>query len=228
MTLRIRARPVGSAPPRISMSPVTPAGTTKAASTALWSTAIREIDVGMDLTVAELFGGAEDPVARVPTKSFGGPPSTIDMVSFLGDPSGQLGDLAGTMFASPTPHPVDEDGGLSEAMTDLAEVHREAIEEGFEPPTPTAETTGRRLLLAMYTLRPCRFEVYPTQDREVAVYAPGTHGRSVLVTCNADGSVLCLVNLNGQHRRAFYDAKAAAALPDGFIWEALTDLGAAG
>ena len=225
MTLQIRARPIGGAPPRISVSPATPAGT-KAASAALWSPAIREIDVAVDLIVAELFVGAEDPVAPVPTTGFGG--LLGPAIDFLIGPSGQVGDAAGTMFASPTYRPVDDGGGLSDAMTDLAEVHREAIEEGFEPPTPTAEATGRRLLLAMYTLRPCRFEVYPTQDREVAVYAPGRHGRSVLVTCNEDGSVLCLVNLNGQHRRAFYDAKAAAALPDGFIGEALTDLGAAG
>ena len=78
----------------------------------------------------------------------------------------------------------------------------------------------------MYELRRCRFEVYPTQAGDEAVSAPGGHGRSVIVVCDAEGGVLCSVNLNGQHRRAVYDSRSATALPDGFVQEALAALDA--
>ena len=67
-----------------------------------------------------------------------------------------------------------------------------------------------------------RFEVYPTPDAEVAIDAPGCHGRSVLMSCDSEGGALCLVNMNGERRRARYST--AEALPDGFLREALADL----
>ena len=115
---------------------------------------------------------------------------------------------------------------LADALTELGDVVQEAREEGFE--TPSKETVGvaERLLRAMYGLRRCRFEVYPTHDGDVAISAPGGHGRSVLVVCDSEGGVLCSVNMNGQHRRAVYDSRSAAALPDGFVQEALAALDA--
>ena len=115
---------------------------------------------------------------------------------------------------------------LLAALDDLDDVVREARDEGFQ--TPSEETIGvaERLLRAMYELRRCRFEVYPTQDGDVAVSAPGGHGRSVIVVCDSEGGVLCSVNLNGQHRRAVYDSRSATALPDGFVQEALAALDA--
>ena len=111
-------------------------------------------------------------------------------------------------------------------LKELGDVVQEAREEGFE--TPSEETVGvtERLLRAMYGLRRCRFEVYPTHDGDVAISAPGGHGRSVLVVCDSEGGVLCSVNMNGQHRRAVYDSRSAAALPDGFVQEALAALDA--
>ena len=118
------------------------------------------------------------------------------------------------------------DADLLAALDDLDDVVREARDEGFQ--TPSEETIGvaERLLRAMYELRRCRFEVYPTQDGDVAVSAPGGHGRSVIVVCDSEGGVLCSVNLNGQHRRAVYDSRSATALPDGFVQEALAALDA--
>ena len=49
--------------------------------------------------------------------------------------------------------------------------------------------------------------------------APGGHGRSVLLLCDSEGGALCLVNMNGAHRRARYSD--ADLLPDGFVREAL-------
>lgn len=113
---------------------------------------------------------------------------------------------------------------LLAGLSDLEQVGIEAADEGFDQPLVDAVQNADRLLRDMYRLRRCRFDVYPTQDREVAVSAPGGPGRSVLVLCGSDGGVLCSVNLNGQHRRAVYDAHSAPSLPDGFVREALAAL----
>ena len=116
------------------------------------------------------------------------------------------------------------DAHLLAALSDLDEAVDEARGEGFQPPSDEALRNAGRLLRDMYGMRSCRFEVYPTEDGEVAVSAPGGHGRSVLVLCDSDGGVRCSVNLNGEHRRAVYDPDSAVKLPDGFMREALAAL----
>ena len=111
---------------------------------------------------------------------------------------------------------------LRDALQDLDEARDEAREERFPAPSDTALGNARRLLHAMYGLLPCRFEVYPTPDGEIAVHSPAGSGRSVLVLCDSDGGALCLVNMNGAHRRARYSD--AGSLPDGFVREALAEL----
>lgn len=66
-----------------------------------------------------------------------------------------------------------------------------------------------------------RIEVYPTPDAEIAINAPGRHGRSVLILWDSEGGTLYLVNMNGERRLARYST--AEALPDGFLREALAD-----
>ena len=111
---------------------------------------------------------------------------------------------------------------LREALCDLDEATAEAREEGFPLPSDAALTNARRLLPAMYELLPCRFEAYPTPDGEIAVQPSVGHGASVLVLCDSDGGALCLVNINGAHRRARYSD--TELLPDGFVREALAEL----
>ena len=111
---------------------------------------------------------------------------------------------------------------LRDALRDLEETADEAHEEGFPVPSNSALEYARTILCAMYAISPRRYEVYPTPDGEVAIDAPGGFGRSVLLLCESDGGALCLVNMNGSHRRARYsDAKM---LPDGFVREALAEL----
>lgn len=74
----------------------------------------------------------------------------------------------------------------------------------------------------MYGISPRRFEVYPTPDGEIAINAPDGEGRSVILLCDSEGGALCLVNLNGHHRRARYST--TEMLPDGFVHEALAEL----
>ena len=111
---------------------------------------------------------------------------------------------------------------LRDALRDLDEVAAEAREEQFVAPSGTALANARRLLPEVYRISPRRYEVYPTPDGEVAIDAPRGHGRSVLLLCDSEGGALCLVNMNGAHRRAHYSD--AARLPDGFVREALTEL----
>ena len=111
---------------------------------------------------------------------------------------------------------------LRDALRDLDDIVTEAGEEQFPVPSEAALSNARRLLTAMHRISPRRYEVYPTPDGEIALDAPGGHGRSVLLLCNSEGGALCLVNMNGTHRRAHYSN--AERLPDGFVREALTEL----
>lgn len=115
---------------------------------------------------------------------------------------------------------------LHDALFDLDQAEDEAREEGFPALSGKALGNARRLLYAMYRTSPRRFEIYPTPDGEIAIDAPGEPGRSVLLLCGSDGGALCLVNMNGAHRRARYSD--THELPDGFVNEALSELEQAG
>lgn len=111
---------------------------------------------------------------------------------------------------------------LEEALDDLRAVPNEATEEGYRPPTQLALANTRRILRRLYTLLPIRLEVYPTPDGEVAIVAPGAPRCSVMILCDSNGGALCMVNMDGEHRRARYST--ADALPDGFVRDALSEL----
>ena len=111
---------------------------------------------------------------------------------------------------------------LRAAMCDLDDAVNEAREDDFPEPSQRALKIAKRLLRDLYRLHPCRLETYPTPDGEIALVVPGGFGRSVVLLCDSDGGVLCLVNLNGEHRRARYSN--ATMLPDGFVREALEAL----
>ncbi len=111
---------------------------------------------------------------------------------------------------------------LRDALRDLSEAAAEAHEEGFPVPSNETLADARRLLRLLHNISPRRFEVYPTTDGEIAIDAPGGRNRSVVLLCGPDGGALCLVNMEGRHRRARYSG--TGALPDGFIREALEEL----
>ena len=111
---------------------------------------------------------------------------------------------------------------FNHALQDIQEITNEASEEGFLPPSDKALSYAVRLLKGMYAISPRRYEIYPTPDGEIAIDAPGGYGRSVILLCDSDGGALCLVNMNGKHRRARYSS--IETLPDGFLREALTEL----
>ncbi len=115
-----------------------------------------------------------------------------------------------------------ETAKLNDALRDLHNARDEAREEGFPQPSDQALQNAKRLLIEMYAISPRRFEVYPTPDSEIAIDAPDGQGRSVILLCDSEGGALCLVNMNGNHRRARY--ATTETLPDGFMREALADL----
>ena len=114
------------------------------------------------------------------------------------------------------------DKKLSDALNDLREAVKEALDEGFPKPSETALNNADRLLRSMYKIAPRRFEVYPTPDGEIAIDAPNGRGSSVILLCESEGGALCLANLKSGHRRSPYSS--AEILPDGFLGEALADL----
>lgn len=118
--------------------------------------------------------------------------------------------------------PQADDVELTAALSDLHESKAEAHEEGYPIPFDKVLENAEHLLNAMYRISPRRYEVYPTLDGEIAIDAPGGYNRSVLLLCDSQGGALCLVNINGNHRRAWYSS--SKSLPDGFIREALADL----
>lgn len=145
----------------------------------------------------------------------------------VGSSVGNVTDTSGSRDLSPRIVEFIEIAGgrntdLRDALNDLDETTAEAQEEEFPTPSDLALANARRLLLAMYKLSPQRFEVYPTPDGEVAIDAPGGRGRSVVLLCDSDGGALCLVNMDGRHRRARYSD--TGSLPDGFVREALDEL----
>ena len=111
---------------------------------------------------------------------------------------------------------------MDEALHDLQKADSEASEEGYLPPSEIAIKNAERILREMYAISSRRYEIYPTPDREVAIDASGGYGRSVILLFDSDGGVLCLVNMNGKHRRARYSS--TEILPDGFLREALAEL----
>ena len=108
------------------------------------------------------------------------------------------------------------------ALEDLRRVTNGAVEEGFPMPSSKAQSNAERLLEALYKISPRRFDIYPTPDGEVAIDAHESYGMSVVVLCDGNGEVLCLVNMGERRRYARYST--TDKLPDGFIREALIEL----
>lgn len=117
-------------------------------------------------------------------------------------------------------------GVLEVALEDLHGVSAEADEEGYPQPAPLALSNAKRILHRMHALFSARLEVYPTPDGEVAIVASRTPRHSVMVLCGSSGGALCMVNMDGVHRRARHST--ADTLPDKFLRDALDELASRG
>lgn len=111
---------------------------------------------------------------------------------------------------------------LNDVLVDLQKVTDEACEEGFPVPSDIAIANSEQLIKNLYEISPGRYGVYPTQDGEIAIDVFNGKGSSVILLCDSAGGTLCLVNINGDRRRAHYSK--INVLPDGFVREALAEL----
>ena len=151
-------------------------------------------------------------------------PSEETVAVMLAARRADLGAVGRPEELTAEPNAADDENQdrLRAALSDLDGVVTDAAEEGFPTPTGAAIQSARRLLTQMYAIAPQRFEVYPTADGEIALDLPNARG-SVILLCDSRGGALCLVNANGVQRRARYST--ATSLPDGFVREALIELG---
>ena len=112
---------------------------------------------------------------------------------------------------------------LAEAMQELDEAASCAEEDGLGAPSEIAFENARRLLEAMHRISPRRYGVYPDYDGYITIDARGANDSIMVVMCGSDGGALCLATIDNEPRRARYST--ARNLPDGFIREALLELG---
>lgn len=124
-----------------------------------------------------------------------------------------------------TPSQYHAGAWLSEALTELLDVDAEAQENGHEPPSQQAKNHAERIL---ESLAPSGEgwpapSVYPTSDREIAIFFRSDSRRaSVLILCASDGQGACFAFADGRGRRARYED--AGEMPDAFVWEQLQKL----
>ena len=113
---------------------------------------------------------------------------------------------------------------LADALADLRDARQEAAEEEFTVPSDLALQNAECLLRAMHEILPCRYEVYPMPDGEIAIDTPTPFGTAVIATCEPDGSALCFVHTeqDKQYRRF-----PIAELPNDFLRDGLLELGSA-
>lgn len=119
-----------------------------------------------------------------------------------------------------SPTPVE----LAAALQELSKVGEAVAEDGLEMPSEAAFANARRLLEAMYRISPRRFDVYPEPGGYITIDARGANNGIAVVMCDSDSGVLCVVIIDDEPRRARYST--ARKLPDGFIRDALLELGA--
>ena len=111
---------------------------------------------------------------------------------------------------------------LRTAQRDLENVMEAAHEEGFIQPSEIALANARKLLVDMYGISSRYYEVYPTEDGDISIDAPGGYNRSFVALCYRDGRVLCLANINGDRKKRLYEN--IESLPDSFMTSALKKL----
>jgi hypothetical protein len=112
---------------------------------------------------------------------------------------------------------------LRRAENALRDVDDESREQGFEPCSAVAKGTATTVLTGLSRRFPRReWEVYPTQEREVAIEVRGPAARGLLILCDAQGGATCFVTIDGKNRRARYDD--ASRLPDSFVIDAMREL----
>ena len=112
----------------------------------------------------------------------------------------QTGRVAGLSILSPAPAlapteriPLryEEPTVYAEAVRELEQVRKHAIEDGWPEPNDLAVDNARRLLDHMHEHFPQQYYVYPSHNGGVCLQPPGGDEWSFLVICEPDGKLLC-------------------------------------
>jgi len=116
---------------------------------------------------------------------------------------------------------------LAEAMQELAEIPQEAEELGTSVSEKTLANAGI-LLRRLYDKAPRHYMVScfggPDEpEHGVAIDARGENNGIVVITCDPDERVLCIVSNNEERNTARYPS--IEGLPDEYITNALLSLG---
>ena len=106
------------------------------------------------------------------------------------------------------------------AFDDLA---AESAENGHDAPPNEVVDESRRIVREMLEKWPREYDIYPMDAQRVAIEVDGDLGRRMLLLCESGGSALCVVTVDRVSRRARYED--SSVLPDGFVSDALRDMG---
>ncbi len=108
---------------------------------------------------------------------------------------------------------------LVEALLDLHDCQRVAVEAARVLPESATVKTAERILRVLYGIAPRPYAVYPMPEGDIAIDAQSPLGTKVVVICGPSGSARCLVYINGEFERREYED--ISGLPDAFIKESL-------
>ena len=84
----------------------------------------------------------------------------------------------------------------------LDNLQKECEEEGFKLFSETSKKNAKHILDFVYTKFPnYEYDIYPTEDCEIAINCTPQKGRGVLILCDSNGSVAYFATLDGKNSR---------------------------
>lgn len=134
------------------------------------------------------------------------------------NPKCELGGLVAwnTTGARPRRNVHDHAEAARRALRSIAQTARR---QGYELPVSETKKSARRILDSLAKEFKCHFEVYPTEEGEIAIQISGGYRRGVLISLERDGSAMCFLTIGGTNDRKAY--KSADELPDYFARDAI-------
>ncbi len=80
------------------------------------------------------------------------------------------------------------------------EIDKECEEEEFEKFSEVARGNAKKVLDFIYNKFPqYAYDIYPTEDQEIAINCNPQKGKGVLVLCNSTGSLVCFTTWNKEN-----------------------------
>ena len=84
----------------------------------------------------------------------------------------------------------------------LDSAHKECEEEGFKVFSETARKNARQIVDSVCGKFPdCQYDIYPTEEREIAIDSHFKKGRGILMLCDSQGSLAYFATFDGKNSR---------------------------